>query len=85
MKINVEIDCTPQEARTFLGLPDVAKANEFYVDAIAKAMKGAGNVEQVQEFAKNLAPMGQVGMKLFQSFMENSSAFASGAKKKSDD
>ena len=43
-------------------------------------MKGAGNVEQVQEFAKNLAPMGQVGMKLFQSFMENSSAFASGAK-----
>ena len=45
----------------------------------------ARNVEQVQEFAKNLAPMGQVGMKLFQSFMENSSAFAGGSKKKSDD
>lgn len=85
MKINVEVDCTPQEARTFLGLPDVAKANEFYVDAIAKAMKSAGNVEQVQEFAKNLAPMGQVGMKLFQSFMENSSAFTGGTRKKGDD
>ena len=23
MKINIEIDCTPQEARTFMGLPDV--------------------------------------------------------------
>ena len=23
MKINVEIDCTPEEARQFLGLPDV--------------------------------------------------------------
>jgi Family of unknown function (DUF6489) len=84
MKVNVEIDCTPEEARTFLGLPDVGKANQFYVDAIGKAMKGAGNIEQVQEFAKGLAPMGQVGMKLFQSFMENGAAFAAGSKKKDD-
>lgn len=85
MKVHVEIDCTPEEARTFLGLPDVGKANAFYVDTIAKAMKGAGDVEQVQEFAKNLAPMGQVGMKLFQSFMENGAAFAAGSKKKKHD
>ncbi|MDP3906262.1 DUF6489 family protein [Novosphingobium sp.] len=85
MKVHLEIDCTPEEARTFLGLPDVGKANEFYVDAIAKAMKGAGNIEQVQEFAKNMAPMGQAGMKLFQSFMENGAAFAGGTKKKRED
>lgn len=87
MKVHVEIDCTPEEARTFLGLPDVGKANQFYVDAIAKAMKGAGNVDQLQEFAKGLAPMGQVGMKLFQQFVEGSSAFAAGAaaKKPRDD
>lgn len=84
MKVHVEIDCTPEEARQFLGLPDVAKANEFYVEAIGKAMKGAANVDQLQDFAKGLAPMGQVGMKLFQSFMENSAAFASGTKKKPD-
>ena len=48
MKIHVEIDCTPEEARTFLGLPDVGKANQFYVDAISKAMKGAGSVDQLQ-------------------------------------
>ena len=23
MKVNIEIDCTPDEARTFMGLPDV--------------------------------------------------------------
>jgi len=23
MKINIEIDCTPQEARTFMGMPDI--------------------------------------------------------------
>jgi Family of unknown function (DUF6489) len=84
MKVTVEIDCTPDEARQFLGLPDVAKANEFYVDAIGKAMKGAVNVDQLQEFAKGLTPMGQVGMKLFQTFMDNGAAFAAGTKKKSD-
>jgi hypothetical protein len=80
----VEIDCTPEEARAFLGLPDVSKANGVYIDAIAKAMKGAGSVDQVQEFAKNLAPMGQAGLKLFQQFMESGSAFAAEAGKKKD-
>ena len=85
MKVNVEIECTPEEARAFLGLPDVSKANGMYVEAIAKALKGAGNFDQVQDFAKNLAPMGQVGMKLFQQFMEGGAAFAAGTKKKDAD
>lgn len=84
MKINVEIDCTPEEARQFLGLPDVAKANQFYVDAIAKGMKGAANIDQLQDFAKGLAPMGQMGLKLFQQFVDSSSTFGAGAKKKDD-
>jgi len=85
MKIHVEIDCTPEEARAFLGLPDVSKANSVYIDAISKAMKGAGSVDQVQEFAKTIAPMGQMGLKLFQQFMDSGSAFGgSGAKKKDD-
>lgn len=83
MKFHVEIDCTPEEARAFLGLPDVSKANSVYVDVISKAMKGAGSVDQVQEFAKNIAPMGQVGLKLFQQFMESGSTSAA-AKKKDD-
>ena len=28
MKVNVEIDCTPEEARAFFGLPDVAPLQE---------------------------------------------------------
>lgn len=82
MKINVELDCTPEEARRFLGLPDVAKANEVYVDAIAKAMKGVGSIEQLQEYAKGLAPMGQMGMNLFKQFVESGVNLASAAKKK---
>ena len=71
MKVNVELDCTPDEARRVLGLPDVAKANEVYVEAVAKAMKGVGSLDQLQEVAKQLAPMGQMGLKMFQQFVEN--------------
>ncbi|MGB3377219.1 MAG: DUF6489 family protein, partial [Allopontixanthobacter sediminis] len=34
MKVHVEIECTPEEARTFMGLADVGKANDIYVDTI---------------------------------------------------
>lgn len=70
MKVHIEIDCTPEEARTFMGLPDVGKANDVYVDMMAKAMKGVSNPDQLQDYARQLAPMGQAGLKLFQSFME---------------
>ena len=70
MKINIEIDCSPDEARRFMGLPDVEKANAVYIDSLAKAMKGVSNVDQLEQYAKQLAPMGQMGLKMFQSFME---------------
>ena len=80
MKVNFEIECTPEEARAFLGLPDVSKANEAYGDAIYKAMQGGASIDQLQDYAKSLAPMGQMGMKLFQQFMENGAGFGSAKK-----
>lgn len=70
MKVTVEADCTPEEARRFLGLPDVSQANEAYVEAMTKAMKGVGSIEQLQEMAKQIAPMGEMGMKFFQQFIQ---------------
>ena len=78
MKVNVEVDCTPEEARRFLGLPDVSKANEAYVDAVVKAMQG-GSLDQLQALSKQLAPMGEIGMSLFKQFMGG--AANAGAKK----
>lgn len=75
MKVNVEIDCTPEEARSFLGLPDVTKINEAYVDAVLKAMQGVGSIEQMQAIAKQMTPMGDFGMKMFQQFMDVGNAF----------
>lgn len=92
MKVNVEIECSPEEARRFLGLPDVGEANDLYVDTITKAMEGVTNPDQLQDFAKQLAPMGTVGLKLFQNFVEaGTQGFAAKSsgkkarKKKSDD
>jgi hypothetical protein len=76
MKVNVEVECSPEEARRFLGLPDVTRANDVYVDAITKAMQGVGNVDQMQDLAKQMAPMGQFGLKLFQQLLEGGAAMA---------
>ncbi|MCH7943433.1 MAG: hypothetical protein IIB67_09415 [Proteobacteria bacterium] len=38
MKVTVDIDCTPQEARAFLGLPDVAPVQEAFVEALHQRM-----------------------------------------------
>ena len=38
MKITFDIDCTPQEARAFLGLPDVAPVQEAFVEALKTKM-----------------------------------------------
>lgn len=79
MKVHIEIDCTPEEARQFMGLPDVEQANAIYVDTIAKAMQGVSNAEQLEKYARQLAPMGQVGLKMFQSFVEGASRNATSA------
>lgn len=84
MKVSVEIDCSPEEARRFLGLPDVSKANDVYVDTVMKAMQGVGNVDQLQELAKHIAPMGQIGLKLFQQFLDGGGSINPSAKTKGD-
>ena len=36
MKISVDIDCTPEEVRRFLGLADVAPINEAVAEELTK-------------------------------------------------
>ena len=41
MKVTIDIDCTPEEARTFLGLPDLGKVQKEAMDAMAARMREA--------------------------------------------
>ena len=79
MKVNIEIECSPEEARRFMGLPDVEKANAVYIDQVAAAMKGASSTEQLEQFARQIAPMGQMGLKMFQNFVEGAAKQAAAA------
>lgn len=39
MKVTVNIDCTPEEARTFLGLPDIKPMQDAMVAELEKRMR----------------------------------------------
>lgn len=45
MKVNVEIDCTPLEARQFFGFPDVAPIQAAVMDKLQEQMMA--NIEKV--------------------------------------
>ena len=38
MKVTIEIDCTPEEARSFFGLPDVGPLQAQFVEEMHKRM-----------------------------------------------
>ncbi|MBA4801526.1 MULTISPECIES: DUF6489 family protein [Euryhalocaulis] len=46
MKVTVDIDCTPQEARSFFGLPDVEPLNKQLVEEMSKRM--GANMEMME-------------------------------------
>ena len=48
-------------------------------------MKGVSNPDQLQELAKTMAPMGQVGLKMFQNFVEGSMAASAMRNAKKDE
>lgn len=77
MRVKVNIDCSPEEARRFIGLPDVTPVNERYVAMMTDAVSGASSLEQVAKLRKDFAPFGDRGMKLFKQF---ASAASDGAK-----
>jgi hypothetical protein len=45
MKINVEIDCTPLEARQFIGLPDVAPMQTAVMEKLQQQVMS--NIEKI--------------------------------------
>ena len=61
MKINVEVDCTPEEARRFLGLPDLTALHERYVARMGELMEGRVQPEMLEAMLKGWAPMNEAG------------------------
>ncbi len=75
MKINVEIDCTPQEARTFLGLPDVQPMQEKLLAELQERMAANLRAMEPQEMMKLWLAPGVEGFgTLYETFMRMAGA-----------
>ena len=70
MKVNVEIDCTPAEARAFLGLPDVAPLNDHLVAEMQKRMDANISAMQPEELMKSWASFGMAAQDQFRQLMQ---------------
>lgn len=70
MKVNVEIECTPEEARRFMGLPDLSPVHDIYLKKFVEAVDKQSNPEAFQEMMKSWSPMGEAGMSLWRGLFE---------------
>ena len=73
MKISVDVDCTPEEARRFLGLPDLTPVHEAYVQRMTKAAGEGLTAESAAEMMKAWGPMNEAGMAMWRSMLEGMS------------
>lgn len=69
MKVNIEIDCTPQEARTFLGLPDVEPLNQALVAEMQTRMSENIARLQPEELMKSWTAFGLQAQEQFRKLM----------------
>ncbi len=58
MKIKVEIDCTPQEARSFFGLPDLEPLNEAMTAKLQERMEAAAGMVDPETLMRAWMPGG---------------------------
>jgi hypothetical protein len=53
MKVTIEIDCTPEEARVFMGLPDVKPMQEAVMAKLQQQMNDAVDAMTPDAILKN--------------------------------
>lgn len=58
MKVTVNVECTPEEARAFLGLPNVAPINDAFVNAMKERVEANIDAVKPEQLMKNWYSMG---------------------------
>lgn len=75
MKITVDVDCTPEEARRFMGLPDLAPVHDAFLGKLIGSVEsGAVPAEVVEGLVKSWAPMNKAGMQFWQQMFDITTA-----------
>ena len=68
MKVTIDIDCTPLEARQFFGLPDVQPMQKKMMDDMQARMKQAFDANDPEAMMRAWMPLG--GADAFQKFQK---------------
>ncbi|MFO1104663.1 MAG: DUF6489 family protein [Amaricoccus sp.] len=68
MKVTVDIDCTPEEARTFLGLPDVKPMQEQMLRDLQARMSASIGAADPAELMQAWLPVSAKGFEQMQAF-----------------
>jgi len=71
VKVTVDVDCTPEEARRFLGLPDLTPVHQAYVDRMTKMVTDGSSTETFNEMLKSWGPMSETGFAVWRQMVEN--------------
>jgi hypothetical protein len=79
VKLKIDIDCTPQEARAFFGLPDVAPMQEEVLRAMQQQMLDNVRKMDPEVFLRTWFPMTASGMEELRNLFTG----AAGRRKKS--
>ncbi|NNG05695.1 MAG: hypothetical protein HKM95_16555 [Inquilinus sp.] len=66
MKIRIDIDCTPDEARGFFGLPDVKPLQKKMLDELEQRMTANLKAMDPEALMKTWLPMGLQGFEEMQ-------------------
>lgn len=69
MKVTVDVDCTPEEARRFLGLPDLTPVHDAYVEKMKAVVSEGTPTEMFAEMAKTWGPMNEAGLNMWRQML----------------
>ena len=69
MKAKIEVECTPEEARAFLGLPDVTALNKTLTEEMQVRLKANMAALQPEELMKNWLAFGGQAQEQFMKLM----------------
>jgi hypothetical protein len=70
MKMTIEVDCTPEEARRFMGLPDVSALNDHLVNEMKGRIDANMSMISPDELMKNWMAFGSGAQEHFRKLME---------------
>ncbi|HLI10192.1 MAG TPA: DUF6489 family protein [Alphaproteobacteria bacterium] len=82
MKVKIDIDCTPQEARMFLGLPDLTFIQQSLLADLEERMRHALTAMDPETVLKTWFPGGLQGWEQMQKAFWSQLAGAGGGERK---